>query len=155
MISRMNIFYKDLGTINYIPLISVMIPWCHTKNQSPDISLSDTLAKPTYLQCTMLLRPWYSGAPNSDGGNCNTPLEHTPGNPPSQLWKESPYSLLVKVARGCVPVRCVETTLESCHGKKGIYIYISGYTWISGSSSLGVPYMVFVCNRVSMKTPIP
>ena len=29
--------------------------------------------------------------------NDNTPLEHTPGNPPSQLWKESLYSLLVKV----------------------------------------------------------
>ena len=28
---------------------------------------------------------------------CNTPLEHTPGNPPSQLWKESLYGLLVKV----------------------------------------------------------
>ena len=27
----------------------------------------------------------------------NTPLEHTQGNPPSQLWKESLYSLLVKV----------------------------------------------------------
>ncbi len=29
--------------------------------------------------------------------NYNTPVEHTPGNPPSQLWKESLYSLLVKV----------------------------------------------------------
>ena len=29
--------------------------------------------------------------------NCNTPLEHTPNNPPGQLWKESLYSLLVKV----------------------------------------------------------
>ena len=29
--------------------------------------------------------------------NYNTPLEHTPGNPPGQLWKESHYSLLVKV----------------------------------------------------------
>ena len=35
--------------------------------------------------------------------NYNTPLEHTPGNPPGQLWKESlHYSLLVKVW-GCVP----------------------------------------------------
>ena len=33
--------------------------------------------------------------------NYNTPLEHTPGNPPGQLWKESLYSLLVKVW-GCV-----------------------------------------------------
>ena len=32
--------------------------------------------------------------------NGNTPPEHTPGNPPSQLCKESRYSLLVKVARG-------------------------------------------------------
>ena len=32
--------------------------------------------------------------------NCSTPLEHTPNNPPSQLWKESFHSLLVKVARG-------------------------------------------------------
>ena len=29
--------------------------------------------------------------------NCNTPPEHTPGNPRSQLWKESLYSLLAKV----------------------------------------------------------
>ena len=38
-------------------------------------------------------------------GNYNTPLEHTLGNPPSQLWKESIYSLLVKVP-GCVPKVC-------------------------------------------------
>ena len=37
--------------------------------------------------------------------NFNTPPEHTPGNPPSQLWKESLYSLLVKV-KGCVPKVC-------------------------------------------------
>ena len=29
--------------------------------------------------------------------NYNTPVEHTPGNPPSPLWKESLCSLLVKV----------------------------------------------------------
>ena len=29
--------------------------------------------------------------------NYNTPVEHTPGNPPTQLWKESLYGLLVKV----------------------------------------------------------
>ena len=29
--------------------------------------------------------------------NYNTPVEHTPGNTPSPLWKESLYSLLVKV----------------------------------------------------------
>ena len=27
----------------------------------------------------------------------NTPLEHTPGNPPTQQWKDSLYNLLVKV----------------------------------------------------------
>ena len=27
----------------------------------------------------------------------NTPLEHTPGNSPTQLWKDSLYNLLVKV----------------------------------------------------------
>ena len=37
--------------------------------------------------------------------NDNTPLEHTPGNPPGQLWKESLYSLSVKVW-GCVPKVC-------------------------------------------------
>ena len=42
----------------------------------------------------------------------NTPLEHTPGNPLPQLWKDSLYNLLVKVARG-VFQRCVETTLEA------------------------------------------
>ena len=30
-------------------------------------------------------------------GSYNTPLEQTPGNPPSQLWKESLYSPVVKV----------------------------------------------------------
>ena len=35
----------------------------------------------------------------------NTPLEHTPGNPPTQLWKDSLYNLLVKVS-GCVPKVC-------------------------------------------------
>ncbi len=30
----------------------------------------------------------------------NTPLEHTPGNPPTQLWKDSLYSLLVSVGKG-------------------------------------------------------
>ena len=29
--------------------------------------------------------------------NYNTPVEHTPGNPPTQLGKESLYGLLVKV----------------------------------------------------------
>ena len=29
--------------------------------------------------------------------NYNTPVEHTPGNPPAWLWKESLYGLLVKV----------------------------------------------------------
>ena len=37
--------------------------------------------------------------------NYNTPVEHTPGNPPSPLWKESLYSLLVKVY-GRVPKVC-------------------------------------------------
>ena len=44
--------------------------------------------------------------------NDNTPVEHTPTNPPSQLWKESLYSLLVKVAWG-VFQGCVETTLDN------------------------------------------
>ena len=42
----------------------------------------------------------------------HTPISHTPGNPPGQLWKESHYSRFIKVARG-VFERCVETTLES------------------------------------------
>ena len=41
----------------------------------------------------------------------NTPQEHTPGNPPTQLWTISLYSLFGKV-KGCVPKVCVETTLE-------------------------------------------
>ena len=40
----------------------------------------------------------------------NACLEHTPGNPLNQLWKESLYSPLVRF-RGVVQ-RCVETTLE-------------------------------------------
>ena len=35
----------------------------------------------------------------------STPLDHTPSNPPSQLRKESQYSLLVKV-EGCVRKVC-------------------------------------------------
>ena len=35
----------------------------------------------------------------------NTPQEHTPGNPPTQLWKISLYSLLEKV-KGCGPKVC-------------------------------------------------
>ena len=35
----------------------------------------------------------------------NTALEHTPGNPPTQLWKDSLYNLLVMV-KGCVPKVC-------------------------------------------------
>ena len=39
---------------------------------------------------------------------CHTLGEHPFGNPPTQLWKNLfLYSLLVKFARGCVPVRCV------------------------------------------------
>ena len=41
-----------------------------------------------------------------------TPNRQSPGNPPSQLWKESLYGLLAKVARG-VFQRCVETTLDA------------------------------------------
>ena len=40
----------------------------------------------------------------------HTHPEHTPGNPPSQLWKESLYSLLVRLRS--VFQRCVETTLD-------------------------------------------
>ncbi len=41
-------------------------------------------------------------------------IAHPIGNPPATpTMKGIPtYSLLVKVARGCVPVRCVETALE-------------------------------------------
>ncbi len=47
--------------------------------------------------------------------NYNTPVKHTSGNPSRPLWKESPYSLLVKVARGVFRfgvLKHVETTLE-------------------------------------------
>ena len=49
-----------------------------------------------------LVRPWQTlvSERGTFGGvqeNCNTPVEHTPGNPPTQLWKESLYGLLVKV----------------------------------------------------------
>ena len=36
---------------------------------------------------------------------CSKKLEHTPGNPPTQLWKDSLYNLLVKIW-GCVPKVC-------------------------------------------------
>ena len=42
----------------------------------------------------------------------NTPLEHTPGNPPTQLWKEFLFCLLVKVW-GCVPKVCWNKLLIS------------------------------------------
>ena len=45
--------------------------------------------------------------------NDNTPLEHTPGNPPFANYERNPFcSLLVKVAWG-VFQRCVETTKEN------------------------------------------
>ena len=47
----------------------------------------------------------YKGKKPNIQENDNTPLENTPGNPRSQLWKESLYSLLVKVW-GCVPKVC-------------------------------------------------
>ena len=46
----------------------------------------------------------------------HTPISHTPGNPPTQLWKDSLYNLFGKACSGCVPVRCVETTLDSNFG---------------------------------------
>ena len=48
--------------------------------------------------------------------NYNTPPEHTPGNPPSQLWKESLYSLLAKV-KGCVPKVCWNNLRNRDHTK--------------------------------------
>ena len=45
------------------------------------------------------------------GGLSKKITTHTPGNPPTWLWKESLYGPLVKVARG-VFQRCVETTSE-------------------------------------------
>ena len=48
---------------------------------------------------------------NNNPENYKTPLEHIPGNPPGQLWKESLYSLLVKVARGVFQFGVVETTV--------------------------------------------
>ena len=49
----------------------------------------------------------------------HTPISHTPSNPPGPNYERIPwFSLLVKVAWGCVPVRCVETTLEYSSFKK-------------------------------------
>ena len=53
-----------------------------------------TRYQPTDRYCFVLLAKWLQKYLQE---NDNTPLEHTPGNPPSQLWKESLYSLLVKV----------------------------------------------------------
>ena len=44
----------------------------------------------------------------------NTPLEHTPGNPLSQLRKESLYSLLVEVARGVFQFGVLKQPLDRC-----------------------------------------
>ena len=46
--------------------------------------------------------------------NDNTPLEHTPSNPPFANYERNPFFLPVgKGCSGCVPVRCVETTLDT------------------------------------------
>ena len=47
-------------------------------------------------------------------GRFDTPLEHTPGNPPSQLWKKSLFSLLVKVARGVCSKGLLKQPLRFC-----------------------------------------
>ena len=57
--------------------------------------------------------------------NYNTPLQHTPGNPPSQLWKESLYSRLVKVARGVYQFGVVKQTLDYTTRKVDVYIGVS------------------------------
>ena len=45
----------------------------------------------------------------------NTPLEHTPDNPPLDTYERIPLKQPIgKGCSGCVPVRCVETSLENC-----------------------------------------
>ena len=54
--------------------------------------------------------------------NCNTPLERTPGNPPSQLWKESLHSLLVKGLGVCSKgVLKQPLNIFQCQKKQQIY----------------------------------
>ena len=56
----------------------------------------------------------------------NTPLEHTPGNPPFANYERNPdISCWKKVARG-VFQRCVETTLEK--GEPGKFLKIFAMT---------------------------
>ena len=62
--------------------------------------------------------------------NYNTPLEHTPGNPPTQLWKDSLYNLLVKV-KGCAPKVCWNN-LRDLHSRVGggaQELKFSGIVW--------------------------
>ena len=58
--------------------------------------------------------------------NNNTPRYRAPvrQSPVRQVWKESVYSLLVKVFSGCVPVQCVETTLD--FAMNGVFGHFEG-----------------------------
>ena len=55
----------------------------HQPGQKPNNPMGDTLNR--------------AGLFTTFQESYNTPLEHTPGNPPTQLWKDSLYNLLVKV----------------------------------------------------------
>ena len=67
----------------------------------------------------------------------NTPLEHTPSNPPSRLWKKSLLTPLGKVW-GCVPKVCWNNLWESSpKPSKNMPLYrerASILAWLVGSS---------------------
>ena len=69
---------------------------CNLKKPSVHHLLSSLLTKNMLGNPTLSNRKGTWKQPSFQE-NYNTPVEHTPGNPPSPLWKESLYSLLVKV----------------------------------------------------------
>ena len=69
-------------------------PWRHSPN--PLFLFQGCLALEPWNKSLNFIFPTKYVIPKIQE-NYNTPIEHTPSKPPTQLWKESLYGLLVKV----------------------------------------------------------
>ena len=80
----------------------------------------------------------------------NTPLEHTPSNPPSQLWKKSLFSSLGKVW-GCVPKVCWNNLWESSpKPSKTMPLFASEpVSWLGSSARLHPATPRVLCAQVT------
>ncbi len=95
-------------------------------------------------------------------GSYNTPLEHTPTNPPRELWKEfhySRYSLLVKVARAVFQFGVLVHNLRNnCYKMDPyqllVFCYISTYKGIQYSCWLPPKKTPFELHRQGGKDQV-